>query len=96
MAKKIYDNLNKGAFWVCLVTSITLIMASFCIPPYAVIDSSVLAAVGEIFAFATLATIIEGMTKGLDVKLTHNDTSVTFDNPDSQTSLLSDDEDNKD
>lgn len=82
----IYNNINKTAFWVCLISSITLISISFVLPPLAVIDGSVLAAVGELFAFATLATIIEGIKKGGDITMTKGDTSLTFHTDDDEES----------
>ena len=59
-------------FWICLIVSISLIVAGFCVPPMGIIDGSVLTAVGILFGFATLAqipVIIEvagyvNMTKG--------------------------------
>ena len=59
-------------FWICLIVSIGLIVAGFCVPPMGIIDGSVLTAVGILFGFASLAqmpVIIEvagyvRMTKG--------------------------------
>ena len=65
-------------FWVCLITSISLIVTSFFIPPLAVIDGSVLAATGELFAFAALGNIIAAIEKGIDAKLEHNGTTITI------------------
>lgn len=58
--------------------AIILIIASWCVPPMGVIDGSVLAAVGEIFAFAALGAVIKAIDKGLDAKVTHGQTSVTI------------------
>lgn len=77
----ICENLDKTAFWVCLVTSIILIGVSFVIPPIAVIDGSVLASVGEIFAFATLATVIVAIHKGKQITMTHGDTQIEVKHP---------------
>ena len=44
-------------FWICLIVSIGLIVAGFCVPPMGIIDGSVLAAVGSLFGFASLAQI---------------------------------------
>lgn len=65
-------------FWVCLITSIFLIVTSFFIPPLAVIDGSVLASVGELFGFAALGNIIAAIEKGIDAKVEHNGTSITI------------------
>lgn len=77
--KKIISNVNKGAFWVCLSVSAALLIVSFIIPPHGVIDSSVLAASGELFAFATLGTVVEALAKGSDVTIKKGDTEVTID-----------------
>lgn len=79
--KQIYHNINHWAFWVCLVTSIGLTIGSFFVPPMGIIDGSVLAAVGELFGFATLATVIDAIKKGSDVTVQHNNTSLTVNNP---------------
>lgn len=69
---------HNWAFWVCLLTSIFLIVTSFFIPPMAVVDGSVLAAVGELFGFAALANISAAIAKGIDAKVEHNGTSITI------------------
>ena len=45
------------SFWICLIVSIGLIVAGFCVPPMGIIDGSVLTAVGILFGFASLAQI---------------------------------------
>lgn len=69
-----------GNFWfhIFSVFSLVLITASFICPPLAVIDGSVLAAVGEVFAFAALWTLIKAMDDGHTATLTHNDTTLTI------------------
>lgn len=62
-----------ATFAICLITG------SFFVPPMGVIDASVLAAVGEVFAFAALWTVIKGMDEGHTATLTHNNTSLTID-----------------
>lgn len=71
-----------GNFWfhVFAMFSMVLITASFLCPPLAVIDGSVLAAVGEVFAFAALWTLIKAMDEGHTATLTHNDTTLTINN----------------
>lgn len=81
--KQIYSQLNKKAFWVCLLFSIALVTTSFFIPPLAVVDGSIIACVGELFAFATLGTVIEAINKGSDVTISHNNTNISINNPDS-------------
>lgn len=69
-----------GNFWfhIFSVFSLVLITASFICPPLAVIDGSVLAAVGEVFGFAALWTLIKAMDDGHTATLTHNDTTLTI------------------
>lgn len=82
--KKIYRNLNKKAFWICLITSIVLLVAAFIVPPTAIIDSSIIAAVGELAGFATLAVVMEGINKGVDLKMKKGDIEVEMDAPDAE------------
>lgn len=60
------------------LTAIGLIITSFFVPPTGVIDGSVLAAVGEIFAFAALGTAIKAIDKGVDARVQHNNTTLTI------------------
>lgn len=46
--------MSKIIFWVTFGVSAALIVVGFIIPPTGIIDGSVLTAVGELFAFATL------------------------------------------
>lgn len=80
--EKVFQKIKKcivGNFWfhIFSVFSMVLITASFICPPLAVIDGSVLAAVGEVFAFAALWTLIKAMDDGHTATLTHNDTTLT-------------------
>ena len=68
---------HNWAFWLCLLVSIFLIVTSFFIPPMAVVDGSILACVGELFAFAALGNISAAIAKGMDAKIEHNGTSLT-------------------
>lgn len=82
--EKVFQKIKKcvvGNFWfhIFSVFSMVLITASFICPPLAVIDGSVLAAVGEVFAFAALWTLIKAMDDGHTATLTHNDTTLTID-----------------
>ena len=76
--KNIWNHMHKVVFLVCLAISIVLIIASWFVPPKAQIDSSVLAAVGEIFAFAALATVIEGIDNGHKVTMQKGDVNLTI------------------
>jgi len=62
--------------------AVVLIVVSFFVPPSGVIDSSVLAAVGEIFAFASLFMIWESVDRGMDAKITHGGTKIELSNDD--------------
>ena len=83
---KIFTKLKsfeKVVFWVGLLSSIILLTASFCLPPTGAIDTSVLAAVGEIFAYVTLSVVIVALGRGTDVTLHKGDIDITLNNPDS-------------
>ena len=68
------------AFWVLLITSIILIVASFCIPPVSIIDGSVLAAVGLLLGFGALNEIRKALIAGRSATFTHGNTSVVIKN----------------
>ena len=87
MGKKIKDIWIRGsyhnvAFWVCLAVSIFLIVTAFFVPPKAVVDSSVIACVGELFGFAALGAFIKALDKGVDASVKHGGTELTLSNPD--------------
>lgn len=67
-------------FHILTIVSIGLIISSFIVPPTGVVDPSVLAATGELFAFAALWTVIKAIDKGSDIKLSKGDVSVELDN----------------
>ena len=69
MEKITHILIGKVSFWVCLLVSLSLIILGFIVPPMGHIDPSVLTAVGEIFAFATLAVIGDAIKEGYDVKI---------------------------
>lgn len=83
MAKTIKEFIKNGdKFWkisfiIAQSVSITLIIASFCIPPLAVIDSSVFAAVGEIFAFPALLSFYNIVMSGKQATLKKGELEVT-------------------
>lgn len=77
-------DIIKGTPWymhAAMITSIALIVASFFIPPYAVVDSSVLAATGELLGGATLMNFVINIPKyleaGVKAKISHGNTTVT-------------------
>ena len=70
------DRFHKNVFLVCLLVSLGLIIASFFIPPLAVVDGSVLAAVGEIFGFAALAEVAAAIERGHSASISHGNTTI--------------------
>lgn len=62
--------------WVFGLSTIGLLVASFCVPPMGVIDPSVLKGGAIIFGFATLVEAREAIREGLGVKLTHGNTTI--------------------
>lgn len=70
---------SKIAAAVLSFVAVGLIIVSFFIPPQGVVDSSVLAAVGEIFAFAALFAVWEAVDKGIDAKIVHGNTTISID-----------------
>ena len=68
--------------WLRILTlaSIALLVWSFVLPPPGVIDSSVIAAVGELAGFAALWQIAKAIDKGVDAALRKGDTEITIHN----------------
>lgn len=67
-------------FFISLFVSICLIVGGFFVPPTGVIDGSVLTAVGELFAFPTLAFGFRAIELGYDFKASHGNTTVEINN----------------
>lgn len=63
-------------FWICLGVSLFLIIGGAIVPPPFVVDSSIFVAVGELFGFAALWTLIMAIEKGVDAKVKHGDTEL--------------------
>ena len=63
-------------FWICLIVSIGLIVAGFCVPPMGIIDGSVLTAVGILFGFASLAQVPVIIEVAGYVRMTKGDTTI--------------------
>lgn len=70
----ILDNLW---FKILSASSIVLIIISFFMPPQGVIDSSVLAASGEIMGWGALWSVLIAMKKGKGISVQHGDTTIT-------------------
>lgn len=76
-------DIIKGTPWymhAAMLVSIALIVGSFFIPPYAVIDSSILAATGELIGGATLMNFVINIPKyleaGVKAKISHGGTTI--------------------
>lgn len=82
--KKIFKNIKKIPFFICLSFSIILIIVSFIVPPVGKIDPSVLQAVGEVFLFATLYVVIEAINKGGEVDISKGDMCIHIQNPENE------------
>lgn len=67
---------HKWVFLLTLLVSIGLIVTSFFIPPLAVVDGSVLAAVGELFGFAALGEVAAAVERGHGATISHGNTTI--------------------
>lgn len=68
---------NNLFFWFFSVIGTLLIIVAFFLPPMAIIDSSVLIAIGELNGFIALGAVCKAIDKGHSVTATHNNTSIT-------------------
>lgn len=77
--KRIIKQEWEHNIWLKVLTfiSVALIIASFLTPPMFVIEASVLAATGELFAFGALWQVAKAIDKGMDAKVEHNNTAIT-------------------
>lgn len=67
---------HKWVFLITLLVSVGLIITSFFIPPLAVVDGSVLASVGELFAFAALGEVGAAIERGHGATISHGNTTI--------------------
>ena len=79
-----FNKFDKVVFLLCLFISIILLTMSFLIPPTGQIDPSVLAAVGEIFGFSSLAVVIVALGRGTDVTFHKDNIDISLNNPDTK------------
>lgn len=84
------DKFHKRVFFICLFTSITLLISSFIIPPLGIIEPSVLAGVGEVFAFASLGEIGAAIDRGRRATITKGSVNLTIDGDDNKTDKIDD------
>ena len=78
--KKSCTALKKVAI-ILAAAAVILGLVSFIMPPRGMIDSSVVAFAGEIFAFASLFFAWEAVDRGIDAKITHGGTEIDLNNP---------------
>lgn len=69
---------DKVIFYICLGVALTLLVASFLLPPTGVIDPSVLKAAAILLGFAALGIVGKNLSLGKDVTFSHGDTEVTI------------------
>ena len=82
MAEKNSCTRLKKVAVVLAAVAVLLGIESFIIPPRGVVDPSVIAFTGEIFAFASLFFAWESVDRGIDAKITHGGTEIDLNNPD--------------
>lgn len=73
---------NNRVFTILTVIAVGLLVTSFILPPTGVIDPSVIAAVGEIMGLFALWVALTSLSKGLDAKFQHGNTTLTVGNLD--------------
>lgn len=76
-------------FYILSGFALAFLIASFLLPPMGVVQPSVLQAVGEIFAFASLGAVIKAIDTGKPTKFRHNNTELTVNHTDNDTSSTS-------
>lgn len=77
-----YKNYVEHNLWFKILSAVAvlLLIASFIVPPLGVIAPSVIAGVGEIFAFAALWTLIKAIDKGKTASVSHGQTTIKVEN----------------
>lgn len=66
-------------FWLCLITSVALLVASFLVPPRGEVHPSVLQGIALLLGFATLAQIPVVVEVAEHIKLTKGDMTIEAD-----------------
>lgn len=77
---KLNNNHNMIVIVVLTIFSLGFLVAGFFVPPMGIIDGSVLKAVGELFGFATLWTVVFALRRGSDITIKHGQTEATINN----------------
>ena len=77
--KKFYHNyVEKNIpFHILATVSVAMLIASWIWPPTAIIDSSILAASGELIGWGALYTLLRAVDKGKTATVSHNGTTIT-------------------
>lgn len=70
---------------ILTITSILLIVGAFFVPPMAIIDGSVLAAVGELAGFGALWELKHAIDKNMDAKVKIKEIELELNHKDEQT-----------
>ena len=78
MFQFVHSLFHRKIDWILSLAAVGLIVASFIVPPTGMIDPSVLAAVGEIFAFTALLSVSSHLSNGKEAKIKHNNTEITI------------------
>ena len=76
--KEFYEKYLLKNAWFHILTAIAVafLIASFIVPPTGEISPSVLQGVAELFAFASLGTVIKAIDRGAATKIRHKDVVV--------------------
>ena len=64
-------------FHILATVSVAMLIASWLWPPTAIIDSSILAASGELIGWGALYTLLRAVEKGKTASVSHNGTTIT-------------------
>lgn len=65
-------------FWVLTVFAIFLLVGAAFTPPMFVIDSSIIAGVGELAGFGALWCVVKAIDKGTSASLKHHNTEINI------------------
>lgn len=65
-------------FWILTILAAFLLIGAAFTPPLFVIDSSIIAAVGEVCGLGALWAVVKAIDKGTNTTLKHNNTEITI------------------